>query len=103
MKSVLLYRGPSAIRKPDVYKIDAVSNSDTIHTSENHNRIVKPEDKTLKDNFLFVYNSLNVMQGTAQNLFVISRLFGRGIDQITCRYDEHTQECNCLEQKAFVG
>jgi hypothetical protein len=43
------------------------------------------------------------MIGNAQNLFTISRLFGRGLDELTCKPDKITGFNNCFKKGNFFG
>lgn len=40
-----------------------------------------------RDNYLIVYSGQYDMIGSAQNLFSASKLFGRGLDKLTCKSD----------------
>ncbi len=78
------------IRKPSVRYFHL--SSDSLSTLKNKAGFKATEGKTLKDNYLIVYDNLYDMHGTAQDLFTVSRLFGRGFDLLTCRYDKYSRD-----------
>lgn len=56
-----------------------------------------------KDNYLFVYDGLYDMTGSAQNLLSVSHLFGRGLDEISCKPDTLTGFNYCGKKGNVVG
>ncbi|MFO7369705.1 MAG: hypothetical protein R6X09_05485 [Bacteroidales bacterium] len=56
-----------------------------------------------KDNYQLVYDGLYDMSGFAQNLLTLSNLFGRGLDELTCKPDEITGFNICFEKGNFFG
>ncbi len=57
-----------------------------------HGNNIEEQQRILpkKDSYLFVYDGLYDMNGSAQNLLSISHLFGRGLDEIVCKSDTIT-------------
>jgi hypothetical protein len=56
-----------------------------------------------KDNYLFVYDNLHDMTGSAQDFLSISHLFGRGLDELICKTDKSTGFNYCCEKENFFG
>ena len=56
-----------------------------------------------KDKYLFVYDGLYDMTGSAQNLISVSHLFGRGMDELTCQPDKITGFNYCLGKDGYIG
>ncbi len=56
-----------------------------------------------KDNYLLVYDGLYDMTGSAQNLITASHLFGRGLDEITCKHDPKTGFNFCMDKDSYFG
>jgi hypothetical protein len=56
-----------------------------------------------KDNYLFVYDGLYDMNGSAQNLLSVSHLFGRSMDELICSPDKNTGLNYCLEKENIFG
>ena len=56
-----------------------------------------------KDNYLFVYDGLYDMTGSAQNLMTVSHLLGRGLDELACKPDKNTGFNICCEKDNFFG
>jgi hypothetical protein len=58
---------------------------------------------SMKDNYLFVYSGLYDMNGSAQNLLSVSHLFGRGLDELTCKPDTTTGINYCGKKGSIPG
>jgi hypothetical protein len=59
--------------------------------------------RSIKDNYLFVYDRLYDMTGSAQDLLSVSKLFGRGLDELTCHTDKKKGIIYCCEKYNFFG
>jgi hypothetical protein len=75
---------------------DSLSN---IHKTDGQ-KLAAPQTK---DNYLFVYDGLYDMNGSAQNLLSVSHLFGRGLDEISCKHDPITGFNYCGEKDGFIS
>ena len=56
-----------------------------------------------KDNYLFIYDGLYDMNGSAENFLSVSHLFGRGLDKLSCNKDSVTGFNYCLGKHNFFG
>jgi hypothetical protein len=56
-----------------------------------------------KDNYLFVYDGLYDMTGSAQDFLSVSHLFGRGLDELTCKQNLTNGYYECLSKQAYLG
>ncbi len=65
--------------------------------------IVNQEIGSTKDHYLLVYSGQYDMDGNAQNLFSVSRLFGRGLDELSCHHNKADGFNYCFEKGTFMG
>jgi hypothetical protein len=57
----------------------------------------------MKDNYIFVYDGLYDMNGSAQNLLSVSNLLGRGLDELSCNQDTGTGFNYCAGKDNYFG
>jgi len=61
----------------------------------------RPPMVSKTDKYLFVYDGLYDMTGSARNLLSASHLFGRGLDELTCKYERKTGFNYCGDEGRF--
>ena len=71
--------------------------------SRNDSNVQKMNVIPTKDHYLFIYDGLYDMTGSAQNFISVSHLFGRGLDKISCNQDSATNFNYCIKKGNFFG
>lgn len=75
--------------------IDAQPSDSVSNPIKNEQCVLKTK---IKDHYLLVYSNQYDMYGNAQNLFSVSRMLGRGLNEITCKTDE-SRTSYCFKKK----